>query len=266
MRRCVCSERRSGFLTLPNGQFCRVYVRFIMSLDTFSAHPELGRKKRPGRKREAHVKANAARANASQNNDLEPEDEAEYGTSPTHNEELSEQRDKAIVDCVTANVEKMLDRKLAHIFKPVSEVSEKLDSLIQRMGTVEQQVSDLEDLSTATAPRVTAVEVQLQKALDRLESYENQSRRQNVRIIGLKEAHRMGPTTRFAGKERPRAVPVRLHDYTDKQEILQAARNKGTSNIDGIIVSFYQDFSTEVVRKRKEYANARKQLREAGIW
>uniref|UniRef100_A0A8C5HT91 Reverse transcriptase domain-containing protein n=1 Tax=Gouania willdenowi TaxID=441366 RepID=A0A8C5HT91_GOUWI len=163
------------------------------------------------------------------------------------------------------------------------------------MGTAEQRISDLEDTSAATAPRVKALEGELQKALDRLENFENQSRRQNLRIVGLNEgsegrtpveffekwipdvlgmqtdrikldrAHRTGPPTRLSGKEGPRAVLVRLHDYTNKQKILQAARNRGTLSIDGSNVSFYQDFSVEVVRRRKESANARKQLREAGI-
>uniref|UniRef100_A0A8C5GT89 Uncharacterized protein n=1 Tax=Gouania willdenowi TaxID=441366 RepID=A0A8C5GT89_GOUWI len=191
-----------------------------------------------------------------------------------------------IVNCVTANIEKMLDSKLANIIKPVSEFSGKLDSLIQRMGTAEQRISDLEDTSAATAPRVKALEGELQKALDRLENFENQSRRQNLRIVGLNEgsegrtpveffekwipdvlgmqtdrikldrAHRTGPPTRLSGKEGPRAVLVRLHDYTNKQKILQAARNRGTLSIDGSNVSFYQDFSVEVVRRRKESRKA----------
>ncbi len=80
-----------------------------------------------------------------------------------------------------------------------------------------------------------------------------------------KRAHCMGPPSRYAGREGTRAVLVRLHDYTDKQRTLQAARNKGALNIEDSNVSFYQNFSMEVVRKRKESANARKQLREAGI-
>lgn len=54
------------------------------------------------------------------------------------------------------------------------------------MGTVEQQVSDLEDVLATTAPWVGALEDPLKKALDRLESFENQGR-PNMRIVGLKE-------------------------------------------------------------------------------
>lgn len=51
----------------------------------------------------------------------------------------------------------MLDSKLANIVKPFSKVSEKLDSLIQRMEAVEQRVSNLEDVSAETAPRMTTL-------------------------------------------------------------------------------------------------------------
>lgn len=107
-------------------------------------------------------------------------------------------------------------------------------------------------MSAVTTPRVEALEVQLQKALDRLEGFENQS--SNLRIVGLKEGtegkkpvsfferwipgflnmgcdrvklervHCTGPQKIPAGKEGSRAVLVRLHDYTDKQKILQVAR------------------------------------------
>lgn len=75
----------------------------------------------------------------------------------------------------------------------------------------------------------------------------------------------MGPLMRPAGKEGPRAVLVRPHNYSDRQRILYAAKNKGTVKVDGGNVSFYQDFSMEIVRRRRESANAHKLLREAGI-
>ena len=55
---------------------------------------------------------------------------------------------------------------------------------------VEQWVSDLEDESATIMPRVGALEIQLKKVVESLENFENQSRRQNVRIV----AHRTAPT------------------------------------------------------------------------
>uniref|UniRef100_A0A3P8NW59 L1 transposable element RRM domain-containing protein n=1 Tax=Astatotilapia calliptera TaxID=8154 RepID=A0A3P8NW59_ASTCA len=198
---------------------------------------------------------------------------------------LSTLRDDVIVDKVTSNISKYMDIKISEVIKPINELTEKFDNLIERMETVEQRVSDLEDVTATNEPRIAALETQLKKAMERLESFENQSRRQNVRIVGLKEgaegrapvdffkkwipevlglqqgaitvdrAHRTGPPMRLTGTEGPRAVLVRLHYYTDTQRILQAARAKGTVNTEAGKVSFYQDFSAEVARKRKESAN-----------
>lgn len=70
---------------------------------------------------------------------------------------------------------------------------------------------------------------------------------------------------RHTSKEGPKTVLVRVHSYADKERIIYVARKGGTINIDGANVSFHQDFSMGVVRKRKELANAHKLLREAGI-
>lgn len=49
-------------------------------------------------------------------------------------------------------------------------------------------MSDLEDRSPQSAQSMESVEKALKKALERLNNYENQSRHQNVRIIGLKDS------------------------------------------------------------------------------
>lgn len=62
-----------------------------------------------------------------------------------------------VVQQVTRIIEKMLDTKRANILKPVTEMSEKLDKLVDRLGTVER-VSDLEDNAATNAPRLESLE------------------------------------------------------------------------------------------------------------
>lgn len=69
----------------------------------------------------------------------------------------------------------MLDTTLANILKPVTEMSEKPDKIVDRLGAVEQRVSDLEDNAAANTPRLELVESVLKKAMEKLENYENQS-------------------------------------------------------------------------------------------
>lgn len=115
----------------------------------------------------------------------------------------------------------------------------------------------------ATTTWAGALEIQLKTALERLENLENQSRRQNAKIIGLTEdtegktpvdffkkwipdvlnmqsdgiqierAHHTGQWMKLVSKEDPRAILVRLRNYTDRHRILYATRNKGTIKVDG---------------------------------
>lgn len=75
-----------------------MHVTFVMSLDTFFMHPGSSKRMRQERRKEAR-----ANANVSQRDELAPEDDAAFGTEPADNEALNEQRDKLIVECITAN-------------------------------------------------------------------------------------------------------------------------------------------------------------------
>lgn len=83
--------------------------------------------------------------------------------------------------------------------------------------------------------------------------------------LKIEGTHRVGPPVGSTGRQGPRAVQVRIHDYTDRQRILGAARNKGKVMMDGQVVSFYQNFSVEIVKQRQESADTRRRLWEAGI-
>lgn len=78
------------------------------------------------------------------------------------------------------------------------------------MGTVERRVSDLEDESVGTVPWVKTLKVQLQKTLDRLESFEKQTRRQNARTVGLKEGTEGKTLVVFFGKWIPEVLNMQI--------------------------------------------------------
>lgn len=172
-----------------------------MSLDNFFALPASS-KKRDGRKKTAGKVNTNSTANvtvtAASQVDNEHE-EAEYETEQAATEcetdpkDVNLQRDDILVERVTTNIAEMLDAKLAAVVKPVTELSEKLDGILERVTAVENRVSDLEDVSTVTGPKLESLENALKKALERLDNYENQSRRQNIKITGLK--------TSFEGKD-----------------------------------------------------------------
>ncbi|KAK7912773.1 hypothetical protein WMY93_012984 [Mugilogobius chulae] len=152
----------------------------------------------------SQANANASAVAASQDNgqdDVITEPSGEAETAVTEGGVMAKQvipegevegndpltREDVIVDRVTKNIEEMLDKKLATIIKPVTDLSDKFDAAAKRMDSLEQRVSDLEDVSVVNAPRLDCMEKSLKKALERLDNYENQRRRQNIRIIGLEE-------------------------------------------------------------------------------
>lgn len=73
--------------------------------------------------------------------------------------------------------------------------------------------------------------------------------------IKIERAHRTGPPARPNGE----------HNYVDKQKILYAARNKGTVKLGDQEVSFFQDFSAEVMKQSQASANANRRLFDAGV-
>ena len=109
-------------------------------------------KKKDSRRRGGKSNANATPA--SQDHEHGDSDDAARGASLADEEETNGQRDDLIVEKVTTNIATMLDSKLAVLLKPVNELSEKFNTLFERIGSVEQRVSDLEDTATATTPRL----------------------------------------------------------------------------------------------------------------
>ena len=99
-----------------------------MSLDNFFTQAG-SQKKKIGRKKGGISNANATSDSCSQG-EVDPEED----TRDVENGESSVHRDKLIVESVTANIEKMLDSKLANVIKPVSEVAEKTEWLNREDG------------------------------------------------------------------------------------------------------------------------------------
>lgn len=125
---------------------------------------------------------------------------------------------------------------------------------------------------------------------------ENRSRRQNLRVVGISEDKEAGNPSRFVAEfftevlgethfespiiidrahrtlapkprdgERPRAIIVRLHYYSDGEKILQLSRAKGRLLYKGSPVHIFPDMSPEVGKLRASFNPVKVKLRNAGI-
>ncbi|ROL48342.1 LINE-1 retrotransposable element ORF1 protein [Anabarilius grahami] len=72
---------------------------------------------------------------------------------------------------------------------------------------------------------------------------------------------------RPGAKERPRPLVVRMHHFGYRQRILEASRKlsmDGNLRFENCKISFFQDFSASVLRKRREFDSVRRRLQEIG--
>ena len=203
-----------------------------------------------------------------------------------------------ISDAVFAKLGSCLDTKLDQILKSVNSVVEKVKVVEQRMEDGEQRISSLEDTVSELQAHLERTTTQLQDAITRLENQENFSRRNNLKIVNLPEGietndprdfietwlpkilnltvkndrikvdriHRT-PAQRRTGKDatRARLVYVRLHNFTDKQKIMQKARSMGEITVDGTRIHIFEDFSPAVEKRRREFSEVKKSLRALGV-
>lgn len=124
---------------------------------------------------------------------------------------------------------------------------------------------------------------------DKTEDLENRSRRSNIRIINvleqaegrdtvgflekfipqilgnnnftspatLERAHRIGKKS-----DRPRLLVAKFLNFRDKEKVLRLARSKGEMSYENKKISFYPDYSADLQRRRDEFLDVKRMLRE----
>lgn len=127
------------------------------------------------------------------------------------------------------------------------------------------------------------MEEKLKRYAEKLDDLENRGRRKNLRIVGIPEsvsdselrgylekwlisqlsletsvgpliterAHRLGQ--KREGPSRPRVVMVRFLNFVQKEIVLRAARAKRNQSSGGQKLLIFQDYSTQVSLRRKEF-------------
>ena len=201
-----------------------------------------------------------------------------------------------ISEGVFAKLSSSLDMKLDQIAKSVSSVCENVKVVERRVEDAEQRISDTEDTVTQLLAKLEHTEARLSEAINRLEDQENRSRRNNIKIINLPErtegdnakdffetwlprilnltvkndrikmdrCHR-SPAQLRTESTRPRIVYIRLHNFADKQLVMQRARSMGEVAVSGSRIHLFEDFSPAVEKKRREFLEVKQSFRALEI-
>lgn len=202
------------------------------------------------------------------------------------------------LEIMTNRIMSKISEKLDPLAKTVASHTNELKRANERMDEAEDRVLQLEAANEPITANIQALEEKVKTLEDHIDDLENRGRRKNVCIFNIPEntegenaldyfehwlpaflgvdmkgdrvklerAHRSLAPKPGDGR-RPRPVIVRFHSFPDKQRVMAAARRKaaeGDITLDGNKISFYNDLSAAVLRRRKEFAEAKKRLREIG--
>ena len=140
--------------------------------------------------------------------------------------------------------------------------------------------------------RVDEMEKLIKHLKDKTDDLENRSRRSNIRILNLPEqaegqdtvgflekfiphilgndnftspvtlerAHRIGKKS-----DRPRPLIAKFLNFRDKEKVLRLARSKGEMTYENKKISFYPDYSADLQRRRDEFLDVKRMLREKEV-
>lgn len=165
----------------------------------------------------------------------------------------------------------------------LTEVNERVSSAEAAIESHERRLEELEKLHGALASQCKQQEA-------KLDDLEARSRRQNIRIVGIKEKTENGRPTEFVsmllpkllGEEnfklpievdrahrslapavdgKSRAFIARIHHYQVKEQVLRLAREKAPLQYDGRPVYIFPDLTSATMKKRQAFQAIREKCR-----
>ena len=181
------------------------------------------------------------------------------------------------------------------IKETTKELKDAMEKVQVRLGAAEQRISDIEDMNTRVEKVIEKHDKKLETLWSRVEDLENRSRRNNVRMVGLKEnkeqrggvqqyverilseglglagqefeierAHRaMGPMP--DPDKAPRTIMIRFLRSTARDKVLQVSKEKRGIKWENCKLSFFEDLTRELAETRRGFTAAKKRLQELNV-
>lgn len=206
-------------------------------------------------------------------------------SAPTTNEDVL-----AAIHKMKGAVDKRFDElkeSLSGLNSALSAVSERVSSNEAAVESHEKRLDDMER-------RYESLAIQCKLHEAKLDDLEARSRRQNIRIIGIKEKAENGRPTEFVtkllpellGEEhfdqpvdvdrahriaapakdgKPRAIIARLHRFQVKELILRLVKEKAPLRYDGSPVFIFPDLTSATMKKRMAFQHIREKCRARKI-
>lgn len=179
-----------------------------------------------------------------------------------------------------------IDKKLAKITTEMGEQNDKIEAALTRTEEVEMW-------STEANCALQKLLKEQKRLTDKVEDLELRSRRNNLRIYGIKENTETDSIIHFMDKwlreefsiqtdlqiqrahralapqpkpgQPPRSIILNFQQFSVKEMILKKAWEKKTIELGGNRIYFDHDYTANMLQQRKAYVNVKKTLKKEGV-
>lgn len=195
---------------------------------------------------------------------------------------------------VTEKIAALMEQKLTELHSILDKLSSRVVDNTKRITETENRISDGENRTATLENKLAELEQRVRILTDRAEDGENRSRRDNIRIVRLKEGAEGNQAVKFFGTWLPdtlgldtkrgsikidrahrasgppktnynQPVIIKLHNFSDKQRILAAVREKGEIIYQGDNIYIRQDLSVQVREARRQFNGVCERLIQRGL-
>lgn len=196
------------------------------------------------------------------------------------------------IDKKIADVTQIIETRLYSVLKAIATRSTEIQALSARVDITVERVA-LDQTTATSKAKITVLEKQVKHLQERIDQQDNHSRKCNIRLLGIEDQkegtnavknlekwipeflqletadgrivvdrghHSQAPVP--SKGQRPHPLIVKFHYYADKVRVMNAAHQH---RLDGVLIQqnihFFNNYSAEVVRKRKAYNGVKAGLR-----
>ncbi|KAK1895007.1 LINE-1 retrotransposable element ORF1 protein [Dissostichus eleginoides] len=179
-------------------------------------------------------------------------------TQPDSDSERNGESNLALILKELRELRKDFGQQLSGIKEDISKIGKRVEEAEERINGAETRIQSSEDVLTEL------VKLQMQTEA-KLTDLEGRSRRENVRIHGVKEGAEEGTASVIAFVEDLLTKSLELPSSTalniEREDVLKRAWQKKGFDFQGKRIQLDHDYEPEVLRKRREYAEAKAALK-----
>uniref|UniRef100_A0A673AR91 L1 transposable element RRM domain-containing protein n=1 Tax=Sphaeramia orbicularis TaxID=375764 RepID=A0A673AR91_9TELE len=161
---------------------------------------------------------------------------------------------------VTEKIGALMEQKFTELHSTLDKLSSRIEDNTKRITETENRISDGEDHITTLENKLNDLEQRVKILTDRAEDSENRSRRDNIRIIGLKEGAEGNQAVKFFGNWLPDTLGLETKRGSIKIDRAHGALGPAKKNYNRPVIIKLHNFKKGEITYRGEKIHIRQDL------